>query len=546
MNNFCFYFLFLVLITSCGGGEGKNQSDQIQSNYAGYILSNDLYIKDNSLYLGPNFIMTLNNKILVDIIEFQGSHFIFWYNSEENVASGQKLQTEYVGLELSIVSEGFNLTTKNLFITSSFESIFKQEELSDSFIMCSNQECYRFFGNGNFINLKVTEFTNLYDINSIDFSENKLFLELVRKYPAQNLHQEDGTIYDRKGLVFSKEFVLIEGPKDISDSEFNFGNSTSINNFNYLYAFQDNSEGRIVWGQKYLLDALLLKENLNDLETKILNESLDFYMSFSDINFLFSKRYSFNRQSQIFLLHISRYYNLLTNLKNFLNDEHLENFNLQISLLEKLLLFDTNDHQSVEILRNFDFFEIGIRRYLVFREDSDFWANSVNVPINYSSDYIIALLNINSNASNDLAKSLLDTNFILLDRFEFPSWRYWSGAGLTGWNDVNINTPIFTGELNSPYAADIIYRSTDAESFLKACNNPQVANQLSFDCQIVNENLLRFISSGSLEPHLLEYFENYELTENIILNIKNKFQRNVYISDLKNSNFVEKLLRNEN
>ena len=175
----------------------------------------------------------------------------------------------------------------------------------------------QFFGNGNFINLKVTEFTNLYDINSIDFSENKLFLELVRKYPTQNLHQEDGTIYDRKGLVFSKEFVLIEGPKDISDSEFNFGNSTSINNFNYLYAFQDNSEGRIVWGQKYLLDALILKENLNDLETKILNESLDFYMSFSDINFLFTKRYSFNRQSQIFLLHISRYYNLLTNLKNF-------------------------------------------------------------------------------------------------------------------------------------------------------------------------------------------------------------------------------------
>ena len=126
------------------GGEGKNQSDQIQSNYAGYILSNDLYIKDNSLYLGPDFIMTLNNKILVDIIEFQGSHFIFWYNSEENVASGQKLQTEYVGLELSIVSEGFNLTTKNLFITSSFESIFKQEELNDSFIMCSNQECYSF------------------------------------------------------------------------------------------------------------------------------------------------------------------------------------------------------------------------------------------------------------------------------------------------------------------------------------------------------------------------------------------------------------------
>ena len=527
----------------CFGKDNTSSTSEITLDvtYRGYFFDDSLYIFENNLFLDGMLLMDLDEKILVDFVKLNNSYFIFWYNSNENTASGQKLDTIYVGLELDIFSEGFKQNYKNLFIESSFESIFKKTKYGDSFFMCSDQECYRFYESGDSINLKISEFTNDYAINSINFDTN-LSLELIRKVYPQELFDDDHQLYDRKGIVFDENLILLEALRDVEDDEFNFVSQLELNSFNKIYSFQDNSEGRIVWGQKYYFDAILFKDNLSISELDLINKNLDFYLSSPNLDLLLSQRYSYNRSSQLFLLHVSRYYNMLKSLDSFISEDNLSNYNSQISLLEDLLLFSNNSYSTVETLSIFNFMEYGPQEYLIFRNDSDFWANSINVPINYASDYIIALLNVNTNDSLDIAISLLEINFSLIEKFNYPSWRYWSGSGLTGWDDMNINVPVYEGELNLPYAADIIYRSTDAKSFLIACSNEYIRETVSFSCSDVEDNIFLYIKNTSLEPYLLEHFESYVLSNEEKNKLRQKFMRFVVISDIKNLYYINERL----
>ena len=202
------------------------------------------------------------------------------------------------------------------------------------------------------------------------------------------------------------------------------------------------------------------------------------------------------------------------------------------------MLFTSDEYETVEDLVLFDFDEIGIRDYLIFSPESDFWANSINVPSNYVSDYIISLININTDESLNLAKKLVETNFILMDELNYSSWRYWSGMGLSGWEDSSVNTPSFVGEQDNPYSADIIYRSTDANAILLSCSNFYLREQLSFDCIDAEDKILNYLKNGDLEPYLFSYYSNIQLTAPEINKIKEKFSRLVLISDIKNLYFL--------
>ena len=527
--------LYSFFLTCVGDGNSTARDEiTFESNFKKVNLIGDAVIFKNKLLIENQEIFSLVDRILVDIFKFNDRYYILSYNANENIASGQKLETSYVGIELHIFENNFPIYVGNYFADSSFESIFKKIFMEDAFLICSNQECYIFDNSNETLHMKVNEFIDGYEILGI--KKNSYFeIDLIKSQQKYFLFDSDQNKYDLKKLILDSNLVFleinaIESPSDLLTI-------SEINNNNLLYSIQDNSEGRVVWGQKYLLDGIIFGiENGNS----ILDLNFNYYLKNENLDFLFSKRYSFSRESQLFLLHVARYYNMLIQYKvvkpGIVNNP---NFQKQLSDLEKILLFTSDAYETVEDIVLFNFDEIGIRDYLIFRPESDFWANGINVPINYVSDYIISLININTDESLNLAKKLVETNFILMDELNYPSWRYWSGMGLSGWEDTSVNTPSFIGEQDNPYSADIIYRSTDAHAVLLSCRNLFLREQLTFDCQDAENKILSYLKNGDLEPYLFLYYPTIELTTPEINEIKEKFSRLVLISDIKNLYFFD-------
>ena len=525
-------------------GEKQNSSKiaeiEFQAKYQGIYLEDEIYVTRNSIYYLENEIMSLEDKILVDSFKFKNGYYFFWYDSLLNIASGQKIETRYIGLQLTTFENDKHDDVQNYFLASSFESNFRKIFTDDYFFICSSEECYKINNDGEILNMKISEFTSDYEIHRILYEDN-LTIELIKKIPPQNLFVNDTTVYDRKKISFNEELILVDPLQDISDMNLN-QNERIYNNFSAIYSFQDNSEGRIVWGQKYYLDALIQKNDFTEPEQELFIKNIEYFMSFDDLSFLFSKRYSYQRTQQLFLLHVARYFNLLIEINKIMPLENYENYSIQINLLTELLLFESKNLRTVEEFSYVDFGELGIQEYLIFGETSDFWANSINVPINYVSDYIIALVNINTDSSLDIAEKLLNINFSLVEGFQFPSWRYWSADGLRGWSDSRINVKEFTGEENNPFAADISYRSTDSESFLKSCSNVKLAERVSFDCNEIRENIFQYIIDLSLEPYLLSYFPDKEISEDLKRSIFKKFSRLSKVSDVRSLYFINSKL----
>ena len=521
-------------ILVCFGDDNSITRDEItfESNFKKVNLIGDAIIFKNKLLIQNQEIFSLENRILVDIFIFNDRYYILTYNANENIASGQKIETSYVGIELHIFENNLPIYDGNYFADSSFESIFKKIFMEDAFLICSNQECYIFDNSNKTFHMKVNEFIDGYEIFGIK-KDNFFEIDLIKSHQKYFLFDSDQNKYDLKKLILDSNLVFLEINEIESPSE--ALTISEINNNNLLYSIQDNSEGRVVWGQKYLLDGIIF-DYKND--SSILDLNFNYYLKNENLDFLFSKRYSFSRESQLFLLHVARYHNMLTQYKNIKPDiVNNLNFQKQLSDLEKILLFTSDEYKTVEEMVLFNFGEIGIRDYLIFSPESDFWANGINVPINYVSDYIISLININTDESLNLAKKLVETNFILMDELNYPSWRYWSGSGLSGWEDTSVNTPSFIGEQDNPYSADIIYRSTDAHAVLLSCSNLFLREQLSFDCQDAEDKILNYLKNGDLEPYLFSYYSTIELTKPEINKIKEKFLRLVLISDIKNLYF---------
>lgn len=522
-------------------GKTASASAELSVEYPGELIDEHLYINNNAIHYKNSYTLSLNDKILVDIVRFEEAYFILWYDSSENTTGAQEAGANYTGLQAHMIHDDYVENISDLFVKSSFESLFKKTISEAGFIVCSNRECYFFYENGGANFVDISDYLNGYEIDSIEYNNGILSLFCVRQQLRQRLGEVDITDYDLKRIDFNRDLVLI-GDAVTLDMPLNFTTLTSnTSNLGFGYAFQDNSEGRIVWGQKYLFDALSFKENLHLDEMELVHRSINYYLGFSDVDFLFSERYSFRRQPQLFLLHVSRYYNLLKEAETSVIPDLIDNYNLQISLLEDMLTLSSSKYKPVEIFDEFYFDNIGCRPYLIFSPDSDFWANSVNVPVNYTSDYIIALLNVGSDTALEIAVSLLETNYLLLDELQSTSWRYWLGAGLTGWDDQQINRPSFSGLRDSPYAAHIIYRSADAEAFLKACSDVELSNALSFDCVSLRQRLLRFIGEGSLQPFLLGYFPDVDARQVLSEKVQRKFARRVYISDLKNHLYLQSI-----
>jgi len=197
---------------------------------------------------------------------------------------------------------------------------------------------------------------------------------------------------------------------------------------------------------------------------------------------------------------------------------------------------DFGSNETVEVLRP-HFFDVlnETRDYLKFSDNGIFWADGANVPVNYVSDYVIALIGQDDQAQMDLAESMLSTHIDLIGFPIEPSWLYWYGDGLNGWTDGSVTTPVYDGDKYG-YAAHISYRSADAAAFLKYC---QVLPRYTknFDCSLVREQLHELILLGNLEPYLLNFFDDKE--DELSPNVISKFSQLSYLSDLRNLIFLQ-------
>ena len=125
----------------------------------------------------------------------------------KNVASGQKLKTLYVGLELHVL-DGNNIKFVGNFSKSSFESIFKKISIGNSLLICSDVECY-IFDDEQHKTMNVDKFVSGYEITQIN-NDNGIEVDLIKSFDSYELHKTDKNIYDLKKLRLNTKLNLSE------------------------------------------------------------------------------------------------------------------------------------------------------------------------------------------------------------------------------------------------------------------------------------------------------------------------------------------------
>lgn len=437
-------------------------------------------------------------------------YIALFYNVIDNIPGGRSLDYRYYGLDIFFIDKNGPVFKGRLFENSSFESIIKTAEINDDIIICASKECILFDSLGNIkyeIDLESSGLTGLVvaDIRV----EQSILLTL------KSVREDEALWLIKNQEIYFKEYSLAPDLRITSDArmvgEPILAPTSLLLSSSIPLSGLDNREGRIVWGSYYLIKGLLNKyrETNQPYYLDVVRLFLSRWETSDVENLLLSQRYSFSREQQLFLLHVSRYFNLLKDLEN---DIDLENeFPRVYSSIEELKLFLIKPNGlTVEIFQEYDFDSFGVMDYVAFREESDFWANGINVPVNYVSDYIIALSNINSPESLEMAGKLLQANNTFLESLALPSWRYWYGDGLRGWSNSQVNVSDYVGQEANEYAADIFYRTTDAEAFIVYCRSEEASREF-LDCEAVLNRIADYTERGNLLPYLNHYF-NIELS----------------------------------
>lgn len=280
----------------------------------------------------------------------------------------------------------------------------------------------------------------------------------------------------------------------------------------------NNLEGRIAWSQVYYLQGLisLLRAHpaadsaMREAVRRRLAAEMDHMQRLVGTGYpgLASKRYSVDREPVIFALHLGRVLHLLENWRAVSGVA-----GMQEGIIKMMLALD----ETVEVLVSRD---LGETSTLAYRYGAPFWADGVNVPINYISGYISGLLAVGCplcvERSRQLARAMMSVEF----GDKLPTvWRYWTGIGDTGWQEtdtISLNTPVFQGNLGAP--AHISYRSMDAIalSHLYRSDRNAVSGRLidhfadlaarGWLLPFVNEELRIGGRARPLEPEVARYY----------------------------------------
>lgn len=419
------------------------------------------------------------------------------YNPEENVPGSRRLTAVNVGLEFYIKSENQSwVRLDNVFHDTGYDSNFwlVSKNTSDFYIF-SNSEGYLFRGKAPVSRMSVNEVGRGYLISGVEISD-KINLTLIENYTRVQTSEVPRPKLAKSAKVnLSDDFAIdsvIENIKSDVQPYFIFPSE--------IYQ-PDNTEGRVAWNDVYLLKALTY-QYLNSRDMDSYSKLTSFFNAFvgeDPKDYMASKRYSFDRVEQFFLIHVSRLFTALSEV------EKLTELRMPTSFREKM--------QSALLTRSLDG-QPTVEQYsdqrditgitcptLIFNQKSNFWAAGVNTPLNYVSDYITALTFIKGpkrKLALELASDLMFCNLRTVPDLGLKPWAYWFGRGNIGWTD-GLHVPVYGGD-DQKYSAHISYLTNDARSILTLCESSHFE-----ECEHLKDGILQLIKQGLLLPSLCEY-----------------------------------------
>jgi hypothetical protein len=246
-------------------------------------------------------------------------------------------------------------------------------------------------------------------------------------------------------------------------------------NIGLPYLAIDNHEGRISWGQVYVLDGLL------DLATglalpgprfdRIRQEAVeraDLEVSYwaqlaqTDQPWFWSRRYSLDRADTVSVLHLGRMARVASRLLSVKDDSATRR------LVELLNVELTTFSRSIEAPDG---------ALLKIKKGVRFWFDGGNVAWNYQSGWIEGIAELESSGiKSDQSRQLaIDMTRSFISTEIEPSrprlWNYCAGRCQEGWSaadNISDNTPNWEGNKTRTATAHTSYRAMDARAVLEA------------------------------------------------------------------------------
>lgn len=261
------------------------------------------------------------------------------------------------------------------------------------------------------------------------------------------------------------------------------------------YRFDTNLEGRIAWGQVYLLDAFVdiilagnaLPAALVARARQQLSDELDGIAALSQTETWFwSKRYSVGRQRMATVTHLGRISSLVERARQL--PDAADRGELARSLMADL----TSLERTIE------------RRdgpVLTIKRDAPFWLDGGNAPWNFQSAWLEAMAR--GGQSREAVASLVAL-MVQQERLNMLpiTWRYAWGPAHEGWtraDNVSTHTPEWEGNKTRDIGgmAHVSYRTMDARALVVAHRLMQVPLPPGFV-----DHLQLLVESGWLYPSL--------------------------------------------
>jgi hypothetical protein len=506
------------------------------------ILDDEVAFRDGFLCIDANeACYEIVGKTYLYSKKWKDSFYVLLYDGSKNIAGSSGLSGYFDGLELYSISDDQFTYLGNYFYESSIDSFFRGVTSEESLVICASAECFVFFSDGTNFRFRTAEVGLNLLVTGLkkNVTESGYLIYLKEGHSAEASGELDELEYKAFSIQVDQK-LLRKSITEISHQEILDQIKSEISNIRQpFFLRQNNLEGRVSWGQHYILDWYLLSLQEAELEwssSDLLHANFKFYFDQGISELLTSKRYSVDRAEALFLLHISRQYQLVVSYLELFGSSH---YDLEKdAILQRFRdLLDPNSCQTIECLKLKYFEELGeTRTYLEFTFGSVFWADGANVPMNYTSDYITAIVLSGQEEQLLLAENLLKTHIDLIGASLPQSWNYWYADGQEGWKEGSLNTESYDGD-QSGNAADITYRTSDALAFLTWCKKfPDYKRH--FDCKIIKSKIYGLVLVGNLEPHLKRFFDDQP---ELILNdvVASKFSRLTFTNDLRNILFVE-------
>jgi hypothetical protein len=301
---------------------------------------------------------------------------------------------------------------------------------------------------------------------------------------------------------------------------------------------ENNLEGRIAWGSTYYINGLtsLLKETTL-LRPLLKQKTIDrlctetshiAHLAKTFYPWLYSKRYSLEREPIASIVHLGRMARLLKRAQSVIDNPHLSS---AVASISQELVSLSRVIEEIKWGDNGARTEVRIRKYV------SFWSDGTNVPWNYVSSWIEGGLSTNVFAKGTTLYGAVERIAQLFVENEkinsLPqSWNYASGDFTEGWNasqGISANTPSYKGNKTNTQTAHISYRSMDAMAML--------ALKRSGSSVITDTHAAHFktlVETGWLYPFVAEQLVDSQIKVDIPPHIARIYARSVLAWQVQN------------